>query len=199
MKNEMISRLLGLSGTLQMEIGGTIPLPIHKLLRRNIFIRAELLKFVNEIFARKESCAKLQMMEEIHRSSILEHKKGERKSLITVKIQTCLLKALKKLHSSMKERVACLDESQKFIQEIYDNLADSANKEYLKCEMRTSKLEVLLHQERIKLGRVQYLKSNTELREKIYNQILYDVKYAVACLLRVCSSYFQLAMRNNIF
>lgn len=85
----------------------------------------------------------------------------------------------------MKERVACLGEPQELIQETYDNLADSANIQHRKFETRTRKLEVLLHQESLKLGRVRYLNNNTKLRENIYEQVLYDVKYAVACVLKV--------------
>lgn len=60
LKNEMYSRLLALAGTFQIEISNAISIPVHRLLRENVFMKNELMQIVNETLSRNEVCMSLR-------------------------------------------------------------------------------------------------------------------------------------------
>lgn len=56
----MYSRLLALAGTFQIEISNAISIPVHRLLRENVFMKNELMQIVNETLSRNEVCMSLR-------------------------------------------------------------------------------------------------------------------------------------------
>lgn len=121
----------------------------------------------------------------MHRDSTKNGKRDRMRHLITVKIQQCLIDALKETRSAMNKRLANVEAPEQFSQENYDILAESVEAEFMSLEGRTRRLEVLLHRENVKLDHAKYHRNESEFRMKKCEEILYDVKYAVACALKV--------------
>ena len=60
MKNDLYQRLLNLASDFQIEISQGLSFPIHRLIRENIVVQNELVKFLNENLLKHERTSELE-------------------------------------------------------------------------------------------------------------------------------------------
>ena len=130
-------------------------------------------------------------LQSVRRELIEMNIRNRKKCLVPAKIKGRLIKTLKDKHSCTKQRLCDLNVSEKKSVPVnYDVLAESARMESRAFEHRISQLEVILYQENIKLHGAMNIKRQLQSRIKKYNETIYDVKYSIACALKV--RFFQI-------
>ncbi|XP_033218464.1 uncharacterized protein C4H3.14c-like [Belonocnema kinseyi] len=186
MKNDLYDQILNLASDFQTEISKELSLPIHRLIRENIAIQNEINQIVNETSVlADEKTSEFEYSKEIYNEQIDENRKKTIRRIITCKVQACLVSDLKISHSKMKKRLSGAKINSQYSEKDKEVIFEEVKKQESKLDFRRRELEVHLHQIHIRVNSALNKKRQFKYTIKKLKQILYDVKFAASCALKI--------------
>ncbi|XP_058801996.1 uncharacterized protein LOC131670420 [Phymastichus coffea] len=167
-------------------ISTIIPLTVQRMLRENVILENELVQCWGDHANITEHKNYYKNTFKDFHKRIKESKIHMRQRLITSKIQSILLKKLVAIHSAVKNKLSKSFDAPANFEEEYHQLLESTNKrEFTDDDYVRRKLEVILHQERIKLAMTNRFKLKTSFALNTCCEVLGIIKCAVNTALSV--------------
>ncbi|XP_014231277.1 uncharacterized protein LOC106655155 [Trichogramma pretiosum] len=177
LQKEALAQVLFLSVKFQQNLKNVISPTVQRLMRENIVLESEKVQLGNDYFLMKETQTK-------QRNSALNSKKSTRidksnitKRLKTGKLQLTLLEKLQRVESKIKDVLSkTFTPSAAFEEDYLIILKNLQNPESMGYKHRRRNLEVLLHQEKIKLTLAKQWKIRTMSVLNKYNNCMHQIK-----------------------
>ncbi|KAJ8672929.1 hypothetical protein QAD02_004195 [Eretmocerus hayati] len=180
LKKECNQQVLHLSEKFQLELKETIPQNVQRLMRQNIILENELVQLWNDHSNMADKRIDYQYGYEDEIGKIREATINKRRQIITCKLQSVLLERIRKAHIKVRSMLSKSFEPPKKFERKYQKIVEKArNLDNSKDEIRRRKLEVLLHQERIKLNLTNQYKSKTSAAVERCTETLNTLKRIV--------------------
>nr|XP_033329961.1 uncharacterized protein LOC117222401 [Megalopta genalis] len=188
LKLELYQYLLDLAAHFQIETNKFISLPNKRLMRENIMLQKELLQLSKEVTVKRNIGTDYNTFCRntfaIHRKSITTKCSNTKRNIVTFKVQNSVLKALQSKFEQMRDLLSDINvPDPTTVSKLLLTIENIRWKER-STEFLLSKVRTLLHKEKLKINIAKYLQRRLECKIKAAVETLYDVKYAVARLLK---------------
>ncbi|KAK0182757.1 hypothetical protein PV327_000858 [Microctonus hyperodae] len=157
---------------------------VRRLIQENIAIGYELNQNITEMDNKKHYYLQSKSLMELSRNSGKHRQIDTMKSLVIMKTQNALIKQLRKNCQQQKNHPNILPLTKNVFTD-YNSLIDKLQFDILRCEVEIANLKNNLYNENIKVENARNLKKRTEKKIKESINILYDVKYVIACALQI--------------
>ncbi|XP_078044076.1 uncharacterized protein LOC144473762 [Augochlora pura] len=184
LKLELYQYLLNLAAHFQIETNKFISLPNKRLMRENIMLQKELLQLSKEVTVKRNIETDYKNTFAVHRKSLTTKCTNTKRNIVTFKVQNSVLKALQSKFEQMKDLLSDINvPDPTTISKLLVAIENVRWKERT-IEFLLSKVHTLLHKEKLKINIAKYLQRRLECKIKAAVETLFDVKYAVARLLK---------------
>ncbi|OXU30489.1 hypothetical protein TSAR_013559 [Trichomalopsis sarcophagae] len=184
LKKEAYKKILDTSETFQLELKDTTSPTEQRLMRENIVLENELDRLWND-HSNMQAVELNDTIKEYH-DKIKEAKSNTKRRLIACKIQNLLIKKLQSVRSKVEKELAKSFQTAEHFEERYLQLLDKTkNAEFSTDNIRKRKLEVMLHQERVKLALTNAFKIQSLSAFKRVSRTLSSLKNAVDSALMI--------------
>ncbi|XP_001601233.3 DNA ligase 1-like [Nasonia vitripennis] len=186
LKKEAYKKILDTSETFQLELKDTTSPTEQRLMRENIVLENELDRLWNDHSNMQAVDLKhIDTIKEYH-DKIKEAKSNTKRRLIACKIQNLLIKKLQSVRSKVEKELGKSFQTAKHFEERYLQLLDKTkNAEFSTDNIRKRKLEVMLHQERVKLALTNAFKIQSLSAFERVSRTLSSLKNAVDSALMI--------------
>ncbi|KAK0164858.1 hypothetical protein PV328_003427 [Microctonus aethiopoides] len=158
---------------------------VRRLIQENIAIRYELDQNISKMDNEQHYYLQSKSIMELSRNSEKHRRIDTMKSLAIMKIQNGLIEQLRKNLQQKKNDPSNSLLLTKNVFTDYNSLIDKLQFDILRCEVEIANLKNNLYNENFKVENAKNLKKRTEKKIKQFVNILYDVKYAIACALQI--------------